>query len=206
MASSCARSRWCGSPLSCATTGARCRCCSASCCSASGRARWSRCCSTCWLPPRRRSLRAMSARCAAPPKSRGCGRNGGRGCAAGRTAERSRAQQRHRKSDAHARSSRRRSISTASTFVSNDRLRGVLEKTTATPQQVEEAVRVNTEARLRALKIGLLIMAGLAMLAIIPAGRLPNYIPGNIPAAPAPGRASREYGGVGLRNELRCPT
>ena len=31
-----------------------------------------------------------------------------------------------------------------------------MEGTTATPQQVEEAVRVNTEARLRALKIGLL--------------------------------------------------
>jgi predicted MFS family arabinose efflux permease len=67
------------------------------------------------------------------------------------------------------------------TFVSNDRLRGVLEGTTATPQQVQEAVRVNTDARLRALKIGLLIMAGLALLAIIPAGRLPNYLPGEIP-------------------------
>jgi len=44
-----------------------------------------------------------------------------------------------------------------------------MEGTTATPQQVAEAVRVNTEARLRALKIGLLIMAGLALLAIIPA-------------------------------------
>lgn len=67
-------------------------------------------------------------------------------------------------------------------FVSNDRLRNVMESTTATPQQVEEAVRVNTEARLRALKIGLLLMAGLALLAIIPAGRLPNYLPGDIPS------------------------
>ncbi|MGN1285209.1 MAG: MFS transporter [Bradyrhizobium sp.] len=67
------------------------------------------------------------------------------------------------------------------TFVSNDRLRSVLEATSGTPQQVEEAVRVNTEARLRALKIGLLIMAGLALLAIIPAGQLPNYRPGEIP-------------------------
>jgi len=67
-------------------------------------------------------------------------------------------------------------------FVSNDRLRTVLEGTTATPQQVEEAVRVNTEARLRALKIGLLIMAGLALLAVIPAGRLPNCRPGEIPS------------------------
>jgi MFS family permease len=75
-------------------------------------------------------------------------------------------------------------------FVSNDRLRSVMEGTTATPQQVEEAVRVNTEARLRALKIGLLIMAGLALLAIIPAGRLPNYLPGEIPSD-APGSRLR---------------
>jgi predicted MFS family arabinose efflux permease len=67
------------------------------------------------------------------------------------------------------------------TFVSNDRLQSVLQGTTATPAQAEEAVRVNTEARLRALKIGLLVLAGLALLSIIPAGRLPNYVPGEIP-------------------------
>lgn len=67
------------------------------------------------------------------------------------------------------------------TFVSNDRLRTVMEGTTASPQQIEEAVRVNTEARLRALKIGLLILAGLALLSIIPAGRLPDYVPGELP-------------------------
>jgi MFS family permease len=68
------------------------------------------------------------------------------------------------------------------TFISNDRLRGALERTTATPEQVSEAVRVNTQARLRALKMGLLIMALLAMLTIIPAGRLPSYRPGELPA------------------------
>jgi predicted MFS family arabinose efflux permease len=72
------------------------------------------------------------------------------------------------------------------TFVSNDRLKEVMERTSATPEQVDEAVRVNTEARLRALKIGLLIMAGLAFMAIIPAGRLPKYRPGEIPADPPP--------------------
>ena len=36
------------------------------------------------------------------------------------------------------------------TFITNDRLRTVMEATTATPAQVDEAVRVNTEARLRA--------------------------------------------------------
>ena len=68
------------------------------------------------------------------------------------------------------------------TFVSNDRLRSALEATNGSPEQVTEAVRVNTEARLRALKIGLLIMAGLALIAIIPAGRLPGYLPGDIPS------------------------
>lgn len=68
-------------------------------------------------------------------------------------------------------------------FISNDRLQTVLAGTTATPAQVTEAVRVNTESRLRALKIALLIMAGIALLAIFPATRLPNYIPGEIPSA-----------------------
>lgn len=67
-------------------------------------------------------------------------------------------------------------------FISNDRLRSVLQNTTATPEQVTEAVRVNTEARLRALKLGLLVMAMLSLLTIIPAGRLPSYRPGEIPA------------------------
>jgi MFS family permease len=69
-------------------------------------------------------------------------------------------------------------------FISNDRLQSVLASTTATPEQVAEAVRVNTEARLRALKIGLLIMAGLALLTIIPAGKLPDYRPGELPTDP----------------------
>ena len=78
------------------------------------------------------------------------------------------------------------------TFVSNDHLRGVMERTTASPAQVDAAVEVNITARLRALKIGLLIMAGLALLAILPAGRLPNYLPGEIPAEDQPVRGSRK--------------
>ena len=72
-------------------------------------------------------------------------------------------------------------------FVSNEQLKGVLERTSATPAQVDEAVRINTESRLRALKIGLLVMAGLAMLTILPAGGLPDYLPGELPAEPPPG-------------------
>jgi MFS family permease len=76
-------------------------------------------------------------------------------------------------------------------FISNDRLQAALERTTAAPAQVTEAVRVNTDARLRALKIGLLLMAGLAMLGIFPSGRLPDYLPG---AAPADGNAPARPG------------
>lgn len=67
------------------------------------------------------------------------------------------------------------------TFVSNEQLATVIAGTTATPEQKAEALRINTESRLLALKIGLLVMAGLALLTILPAGRLPNYRPGEIP-------------------------
>ena len=66
-----------------------------------------------------------------------------------------------------------------------------MQRTTATPQQVEEAVRVNTNSRLRALKIGLLIMAGLALITIFPAGRLPNYLPREVPDDQPPSKAQR---------------
>lgn len=89
-------------------------------------------------------------------------------------------------------------------FVSNDRLRSVMERTSATPQQVEEAVRVNTEARLRALRIGLPIMACVALPSILPASRLPAsrlpaYRLGEIPggAVPAPGPGAVAAAGRG---------
>jgi hypothetical protein len=69
-------------------------------------------------------------------------------------------------------------------FVRTERLQTILSGTTATPAQVDEAVRINTESRLRALKISLLIMADLALLSIIPAGHLPNYRPGELPEQP----------------------
>ena len=70
------------------------------------------------------------------------------------------------------------------TFVTNDRLLEIMQATTATPEQVEEAVRINTESRLRALKIALLLMAGVALLSIFPASRLPGYRPGEMPHDP----------------------
>jgi predicted MFS family arabinose efflux permease len=78
------------------------------------------------------------------------------------------------------------------TFVSNERLKAALEHTNIPPEKAAEAIRINEEARLRALKIGLLIMAALSLLAIFPAGRLPDYKPGEIPANPPPPEPKRE--------------
>jgi hypothetical protein len=61
--------------------------------------------------------------------------------------------------------------------------------TTATHEQNAEALRVNADSRLRALKIGLLIMAALALITIIPAGLLPNYLPGEVPSDQPSGKA-----------------
>jgi MFS family permease len=65
------------------------------------------------------------------------------------------------------------------TFVSNDHLLQVLEETKAAPQQVTEAVRINTEGRSRALRICFLALTGLALVAIFPAGGLPGYVGGD---------------------------
>ncbi len=73
------------------------------------------------------------------------------------------------------------------TFVSNERLKDVMTRTTATPEQVGEAVRINAEARLRALKLSLLMLAGVALLVIVPVGRLPNYVRGKGQSGQAPG-------------------
>ena len=58
-------------------------------------------------------------------------------------------------------------------FVSNDDLKGVLEATDATPEQVDAAVALNEESRLGTLRLGLLILAGVSATAIVPASRAP---------------------------------
>lgn len=70
------------------------------------------------------------------------------------------------------------------TFVTDDRLSEIILATDATAEQKTEALRVNTESRQLALKIGLLVMAVISFLTILPAGRLPNYLPGEIPEEP----------------------
>lgn len=55
----------------------------------------------------------------------------------------------------------------------------------ATPSQVDAAIAINEEVRLRALKTGLLIFAGVSLLAVVPASRLPRYRPHEL-EAPSP--------------------
>jgi MFS family permease len=67
-------------------------------------------------------------------------------------------------------------------FISNDQLATTLkENTNATDSEVAAAVAINTDARLTALKLGLLILAGISAIAILPASRLPRYRPHEIP-------------------------
>lgn len=61
-------------------------------------------------------------------------------------------------------------------FISNDLLRQRLAQTTATSEQVAEAVRINTEARLLSLKLAFFTFAGFALLAYFPVGALPGYV------------------------------
>ena len=72
------------------------------------------------------------------------------------------------------------------TFASNERLKDVMISTTATPEQISEAVRINAEARLRALKLSLLMLAAVALLVIVPVGRLPGYVRGKGQGAAQP--------------------
>ena len=68
-------------------------------------------------------------------------------------------------------------------FLSNDRLAERLTRTTATPAQTGEAMRINEAARLRALKIAFLVLGAISLFAILPSRRLPNYTPGEVPGA-----------------------
>jgi MFS family permease len=74
-------------------------------------------------------------------------------------------------------------------FLNNDRLKERFENTDATPEQVAEAVRINSETRLRALRTGFVFLAALSMLALVPCGWLPNFKPGDIPP---PGAAPKK--------------
>jgi hypothetical protein len=70
-------------------------------------------------------------------------------------------------------------------FISNRQLSTALARKTDESEQVAEAVRVNTNARLQALKISFFTLAGLALLAFFPAGGLPGYVRGELPGSSA---------------------
>jgi MFS family permease len=67
-------------------------------------------------------------------------------------------------------------------FVTGDELRSELRATSATPEQVEEAVAINEGAQLLALRASFLIVGAISLLAIFPAARLPKYVPGELSA------------------------
>ena len=67
-------------------------------------------------------------------------------------------------------------------FVTGDELKRLLGATSATPEQVEQAVAINEDARLRALRASFLIVGAISLLAIFPASRLPRYAPGELSA------------------------
>lgn len=67
-------------------------------------------------------------------------------------------------------------------FLSDEQLKDRLANTSATPEQLEQALAINADARTRALKTGFLLLSGLALLAILPCSWLPDYRPGDVKA------------------------
>lgn len=66
-------------------------------------------------------------------------------------------------------------------FISNAQLNRFLGEKDAAPQQIAEAGRINTEARIVALKVALFTFAGLALLAFFSAAGLPDKTHGGSP-------------------------
>ena len=66
-------------------------------------------------------------------------------------------------------------------FLSNVQLEERLKGTTATPEQITEALRINEDARLRALKVAFFALGCLSTLADFPSRKLPDYRPGEVP-------------------------
>jgi MFS family permease len=67
-------------------------------------------------------------------------------------------------------------------FLNNDRLKERFEAINVAPEQIAEAVLINSEIRLRALKIGFFVLACTALFAMVPCGWLPDYRPGELPS------------------------
>jgi MFS family permease len=66
-------------------------------------------------------------------------------------------------------------------FLTNEQLEAVLDRTSATQEQKDAAIAIFENNRLGALKATMLILALLALLAIVPAGRMPDFREGDLP-------------------------
>ena len=66
-------------------------------------------------------------------------------------------------------------------FLTNEQLEATLGERVGSPAELAAAIEVNAEARLRALQYSLLGLAGLALLAIVPAGGMPARMRGDLP-------------------------
>jgi MFS family permease len=60
-------------------------------------------------------------------------------------------------------------------FVSNDKLKSVLSQADASEAEIDEAVRINIDARQRSLRATFFVLAGVSLLAIVPSRGLPGY-------------------------------
>jgi hypothetical protein len=76
-------------------------------------------------------------------------------------------------------------------FMSDAQIKERLGGTSATSEQLDEALRINADARIGALKIGFLCLSGLALLALFPCRWLPSYKPGDIPSGEPSSQAER---------------
>ncbi|SEJ82189.1 Predicted arabinose efflux permease, MFS family [Arthrobacter sp. yr096] len=66
-------------------------------------------------------------------------------------------------------------------FMTNAQVEAAIGDRVSSPSELAAATEVNAEARLRALQISLLGLSGLALLAIVPAGRMPGRMKGDLP-------------------------
>lgn len=83
----------------------------------------------------------------------------------------------------------------APAFVTNDYLKEALAETNATPAQIDQAVRINEEARLRSLRATFILIAAVSLLALFPAAGLPKYAPGSVSAEEVVKEETLDYEG-----------
>ena len=66
-------------------------------------------------------------------------------------------------------------------FLTNEQIEVVIGRTNASTEQKAAAITIFEDNRLNALRATMLILALLALLAVVPAGRMPDFREGDIP-------------------------